>query len=283
MVLIEELLFDLEDRLNENNIKSKDIDKFFYVYGLDVKELKKLFAINWNDGIILENLIKTFSSDNKYKDDKIDLLTLVSDATDIENDREKILACTSIINGIEDFKGDIKSLTEIVNKVMNSKTKEGAILSKKIVRNILGFINEEGYSEKDLFALRVRLSEIVGFVTREEETYKIEATDKIIESYPKNNLGVLCGIVYSIMSSENNNQTSAIIDVANNKKAREEGLTLKMCLTASKLNKESLLELYQILDFSSEMSNQELNDEIEYIINKDRNIKSKQRKISANK
>lgn len=283
MVLIEELLFDLEDRLNENNIKSKDIDKFFYVYGLDVKELKKLLAINWNDGIILENLIKTFSSDNKYKDDKIDLLTLVSDATDIENDREKILACTSIINGIEDFKGDIKSLTEIVNKVVNSKTKEGAILSKKIVRNILGFINEEGYSEKDLFALRVRLSEIVGFVTREEETYKIEATDKIIESYPKNNLGVLCGIVYSIMRSENNNQTSAIIDVANNRKAREKGLTLKMCLTASKLNKESLLELYQILDFSSEMSNQELNDEIEYIINKDRNIKSKQRKISANK
>ena len=85
------------------------------------------------------------------------------------------------------------------------------------------------------------------------------------------------------MRSENNNQTSAIIDVANNRKAREKGLTLKMCLTASKLNKESLLELYQILDFSSEMSNQELNDEIEYIINKDRNIKSKQRKISANK
>lgn len=283
MVLIEELLFDLEDRLNENNIKSKDIDKFLYIYGLDVKELKELLAINWNDGIILENLIKTFSSDNKYKKDKIELLTLVSDNTDIENDKEKILACTSIINGIGDFKGDIKSLREIVNKVLFSKTEEGAILSKKIVRDILEFINEEGYSEKDLPALRVRLSEIIGFVTREEEIYKIEAADKVIESYPKDKLGVLCGIVATIMSAENNNQTSAIIDVSDNKEVREKGLTFKMCLTASKLNEESLLELYQVLDFSSEMSDQELNDEIEYIIKKDRNMKSKQRKISANK
>ncbi|MGM9878765.1 MAG: hypothetical protein ACI31R_01930 [Bacilli bacterium] len=282
MVLIEELLFDLEDRLNKNKINSKDIDKFLYVYGLEEKELKSLLDINWNDKIILENLIKTFSSNNEYKKDKIELLTLVSDNTDIKKDKEKILACTSIINNIEFFQDDKQRLTEIVNKLINSKTEEGAIVSKKLARDILEFINEEDYDEQTMYGLRIRLAEIIGFITRTEEKDKIVIADKVAETYPKDKLGTLCGIVCSIMKAENKNQTSTIVDIANNKEINKKGLALKASLIATKLSDEKLLELYQVLDCSGEMTESELNDELEYIINKQKQT-SKQRKISANK
>lgn len=281
MVLIEELLFNLKERLNSNNINSKEIDNYMDIYSLDAKELKRLLDINWNDKVILKNLIKAFSSNDEYKQDKIELLTFVSDRLDKENDKEKILACTSIINNIESFKEDKECLTRIVNKFINSKTEQGALVSKKIARDVLEFINELDYNERAKFGLKLRLSGIIGFVTREEENYKIDAMEKAAQIYPKNKLGELGGILYSISKSENNNQTSAIIDIVNNKGLQQKKLTLKACLCSSKLSDEKLLELYQVLDCSNEMSEVEIDDEIEYIMAKEE--MKKQRKISANK
>ena len=281
MVLIEELLFNLKERLNSNNINSKEIDNYMDVYSLDAKELKKLLDINWNDKIILKNLIKAFSSNDEYKQDKIELLTLVSDKLDKEKDKQKILACTSIINSIESFQDDKDCLTRIVNKFINSKTEQGALVSKKIARDILEFINELDYNERAKFGLRLRMSEIIGFITREEEKYKIDAMEQVSQIYPKNKLGELGGILYSISQSENDNQTSAIIDIVNNKGLQQKKLTLKACLCSSKLSDEKLLEIYQVLDCSNEMSEVEIDDEIEYIMAKEE--MKKQRKISANK
>ena len=73
MVLIEEILFNLKERLNNNNINLKDIDNYMDVYSLDVEDLERLLDINWNDKIILKNLIKVFSSNDEYKQDKIEL------------------------------------------------------------------------------------------------------------------------------------------------------------------------------------------------------------------
>lgn len=281
MVLIEDILFNLKERLNNNNINLKDIDNYMDVYSLDVEDLERLLDINWNDKIILKNLIKAFSSNDEYKQDKIELLTFVSDKLDIKNDKEKILACASIINSIESFKDDKDCLKRIVNKFTNSKTEQGALVSKKIARDVLEFINELDCDERAKFGLRVRLSEIIGFITREEEKYKIDAMEQVSKIYPKNKLGELGGIFYSISKSENSNQTSTIIDIANNKGLQQKKLTLKACLCSSKLSDEKLLDLYQVLDCSNEMSEAELNDEIEYIMSKEEI--EKQRKISANK
>ena len=122
MDTIEELLFQLDNKVSENKIKTNKIDKYIYIYALEPDELKELVSINWNDGIILEGLIKAFSSNSKYKKDKIALLAYVSDNTDIKNDEAKISSCASVIKCIDDFRGDIKCLTEIVEKIVNSKT-----------------------------------------------------------------------------------------------------------------------------------------------------------------
>ena len=76
------------------------------------------------------------------------LLTFVSDKLDVKNDKEKILACASIINSIESFKDDKDCLKRIVNKFTNSKTEQGALVSKKIARDVLEFINELDCDER---------------------------------------------------------------------------------------------------------------------------------------
>ena len=60
MDTIEELLFQLDNKVSENKIKTNKIDKYIYIYALEPDELKELVSINWNDGIILEGLIKAF-------------------------------------------------------------------------------------------------------------------------------------------------------------------------------------------------------------------------------
>ena len=275
MDTIEELLFQLDNKVSENKIKTNKIDKYIYIYALEPDELKELVSINWNDGIILEGLIKAFSSNSKYKKDKIALLAYVSDNTDIKNDEAKILSCASVIKCIDDFRGDIKCLTEIVEKIVNSKTDEGARTAKYIVKEFIDFLNEEDYSEETMRNLRIRLSEIVGFVTRAEEEYKIKAIKEVVDVYPKEKVGTTCGLVYGIAQTKNKAQSDAIVDIVNSKDMESKGLVLKASLYASKLEEDDLVRMNQFIYSANNMSELQANDEMDDIINRGKSVQRK--------
>lgn len=275
MDTIEELLFQLDNKVSENKIKTNKIDKYIYIYALEPDELKELVSINWNDGIILEGLIKAFSSNSKYKKDKIALLAYVSDNTDIKNDEAKISSCASVIKCIDDFRGDIKCLTEIVEKIVNSKTDEGARTAKYIVKEFIDFLNEEDYSEETMRNLRIRLSEIVGFVTRAEEEYKIKAIKEVVDVYPKEKVGTTCGLVYGIAQTENKAQSDAIVDIVNSKDMESKGLVLKASLYASKLEEDDLVRMNQFIYSANNMSELQANDEMDDIINRGKSVQRK--------
>lgn len=275
MSTIEDLLFQLDNKVSENKIKTNKIDKYIYIYALEPDELKELVSINWNDGIILEGLIKAFSSNSKYKKDKIALLAYVSDNTDIKNDEAKISSCASVIKCIDDFRGDIKCLTEIVEKIVNSKTDEGARTAKYIVKEFIDFLNEEDYSEETMRNLRIRLSEIVGFVTRAEEEYKIKAIKEVVDVYPKEKVGTTCGLVYGIAQTENKAQSDAIVDIVNSKDMESKGLVLKASLYASKLEEDDLVRMNQFIYSANNMSELQANDEMDDIINRGKSVQRK--------
>ena len=275
MSTIEDLLFQLDNKVSENKIKTNKIDKYIYIYALEPDELKELVSIDWNDGIILEGLIKAFSSNSKYKKDKIALLAYVSDNTDIKNDEAKISSCASVIKCIDDFRGDIKCLTEIVEKIVNSKTDEGARTAKYIVKEFIDFLNEEDYSEETMRNLRIRLSEIVGFVTRAEEEYKIKAIKEVVDVYPKEKVGTTCGLVYGIAQTENKAQSDAIVDIVNSKDMESKGLVLKASLYASKLEEDDLVRMNQFIYSANNMSELQANDEMDDIINRGKSVQRK--------
>lgn len=258
MVVIEELLFELEKRLEENGIKKKDIDKYMYVYILELEELKRLLSIDWNDRIILENLIKSFSCDSENEDERIECLKYVSDNTDIRVDEAKILACTDIIKKINLFKGDKDCLFEIINKIMNAKTEEGMKVASYVTKDILEYLNEEDYAEETLRRLRIRLSEIVGFITRFDEVYKVNAAKEIVDIYPKEKLGNLCMLLALMDSAKDEKHVHAIIDVSRKKGMRSANLDLVASLKSLKMNDEKLEELYQILSYADQVSLEDL-------------------------
>lgn len=218
MLEIADLLEKLNVRLKENDINKKDVDKFVYIYLFNAEDLEKLLSLEWNDAIILSGLIKAISSTSKNSEKRISLLEDISNSTDIKYDRKKIRAATKVVNGIDAFREDTDMASLITGMIVNSKTDEGALIAANVTRDILDHYQEKlHYKEAQEGDITIRLASIVGFITRAEDVYKIEAFNDIVNRYDKNKLGVMCGLVALANMATNEEEARMVADIASNK------------------------------------------------------------------
>ena len=273
MVRIEELYGEIENRLKENGISKHNIDKYMYLYGLEIDDLEKILAIDWNDEIIFEHLIKTYASTSKNRDDKAKLLEYISDNTDINKDRQKIISSSNIVNEMDEFKDDYDNIFLIIRMVLASKTNDGAAGALTVTKKVLDYLREEENTNEMNKLLRCRLVEIIGFMTRTEDSYKASAITDMIESKSDLNLGVLCGLSSIISRATDEKQVSTIIDISNNKGVKDKSLELIMANKAINCNIYSLPSLYEILSYSDEVNRNDLILDIDQI--KDENVRQR--------
>lgn len=261
MSCYEDLLLQLENKLKDNNIKKKDVKDYIYLYGLNQEDLKKLLSTSFDNEIILSKLIKVLSIDNKYQDKEVQLLEKVSLDTDIKYDREKIVSLTSIINQISLFGDNVDLLETILDMGLRSKTKEASIEISKVVKDIMEYLSEDESIEIDR-GLIIRLVEIIGFMTRTNDVYKVKASSDIVNNYPKDKIGSMCGLIAIMNKSSNKFQAEMIVDIAKNKGIRNHGLELDVAEVASKANISSLEEVSEILSYSDIVTEDDLKDDI---------------------
>lgn len=273
----EELLTKLDERLKKNKIKKREVMAYYYIYAMKPEELEKLLSLDWDNKIILGYLIKSFSSDEKYQDKKIELLEDLSKDTDIKYDKPKIEAAGMLINNISLFRKDTYILELIVGMIKRSKTNLGATESARITRELLEYLNEnlegEPLKEKDI---TVRLAEIVGFITRMEDEYKVREASNIAYYYPNEKIGTMCGLIAVLNNAENEKQASMVVDIAANRNIYKAGLELEAANKAVKSDDESLEEIAEILSYADIVTKDDLRADIA-------SIKTKEQKAENNK
>lgn len=274
----EELLTRLDERLKKNKIKKREVMAYYYIYAMKPEELEKLLSLDWDNKIILGYLIKSFSSDEKYQDEKIELLEKLSRDTDIKYDKPKIEAAGMLINNISLFRKDTYILELIIGMIERSKTNLGATESARITRELLEYLNEnlegEPLREKDI---TVRLAEIVGFITRMEDEYKVRAASSIAYYYPNEKIGTMCGLIALLNNAENEKQASMIIDIAANKDIYKAGLELEAANKAVKSDDESLEEIAEILSYADIVTKDDIRADIASVKTKEEKLEAKQR------
>lgn len=274
----EELLTKLDERLRKNKIKKREVMAYYYIYAMKPEELEKLLSLDWDNKIILGYLIKSFSSDEKYQDEKIELLEKLSRDTDIKYDKPKIEAAGMLINNISLFRKDTYILELIIGMIKRSKTNLGATESARITRELLEYLNEnlegEPLREKDI---TVRLAEIVGFITRMEDEYKVRAASSIAYYYPNEKIGTMCGLIALLNNAENEKQASMIVDIAASKDIYKAGLELEAANKAVKSDDESLEEIAEILSYADIVTKDDLRADIASVKTKEEKLETKQR------
>ena len=270
----EELLTKLDERLKKNKIKKREVMAYYYIYAMKPEEL----SLDWDNKIILGYLIKSFSSDEKYQDKKIELLEKLSKDTDIKYDKPKIEAAGMLINNISLFRKDTYILELIVGMIKISKTNLGATESARITRELLEYLNEnlegEPLKEKDI---TVRLAEIVGFITRMEDEYKVRAASSIAYYYPNEKIGTMCGLIAVLNNAENEKQASMVIDIAADRNIYKAGLELETANKAVKSDDESLEEIAEILSYADIVTKDDLRADIASVKTKEQKKEIKQR------
>ena len=215
---IADLLTQLDKRLKENNIRKKDIDKYMYIYLFDEEDLERLLSLEWDNPIVLSSLIKAISSTSKNKEKKIALLEEIIDKTDIRYDREKVLAATKVVNGIDMFREDTDMASLITGMILNSKTDEGARAAASVTRDVLEYYEEKLHDKEHKEGdITIRLASIVGFITRAEDVYKVNAFYDITRRYSKDKLGVMCGLVSIANMATNKEDANMVVDIDSNK------------------------------------------------------------------
>lgn len=278
--MIERLLFDIEEKLKNEGLDKKKVNNYSDIYSLDIEDLQKLVEMEWTNENVLSSMIKTFGiEDKQLKNDKLKLLKWVNSNLDKE-ETLKINSCLKVINHLEEFKNDYSCAEGMVIKFAHSKTDEGVKLACATSLSLLENLNEEDYSEELMNIARTRISEIIGFITRTEEEFKINDMKNLIEVGPTDKLGVLCALIITIVSSKNEKQTSAIVDIVKNKDIYNNDLTLMAASFASHSSDEDLNKIYQLLGYTKNLENLELNNELEEIISDsiEQSIKPVQRK-----
>ncbi len=274
----EELLTKLDERLRKNKIKKREVMAYYYIYAMKPEELEKLLSLDWDNKIILGYLIKSFSSDEKYQDEKIELLEKLSRDTDIKYDKPKIEAAGMLINNISLFRKDTYILELIIGMIKRSKTNLGATESARITRELLEYLNEnlegEPLREKDI---TVRLAEIVGFITRMEDEYKVRAASSIAYYYPNEKIGTMCGLIALLNNAENEKQASMIVDIAASKDIYKAGLELEAANKAVKSDDESLEEIAEILSYADIVTKDDIRADIASVKTKEEKLETKQR------
>lgn len=274
----EELLTKLDERLRKNKIKKREVMAYYYIYAMKPEELEKLLSLDWDNKIILGYLIKSFSSDEKYQDEKIELLEKLSRDTDIKYDKPKIEAAGMLINNISLFRKDTYILELIIGMIKRSKTNLGATESARITRELLEYLNEnlegEPLREKDI---TVRLAEIVGFITRMEDEYKVRAASSIAYYYPNEKIGTMCGLIALLNNAENEKQASMIVDIAASKDIYKAGLELEAANKAVKSDDESLEEIAEILSYADIVTKDDIRADIASVKTKEEKSETKQR------
>ena len=274
----EELLTKLDERLRKNKIKKREVMAYYYIYAMKPEELEKLLSLDWDNKIILGYLIKSFSSDEKYQDEKIELLEKLSRDTDIKYDKPKIEAAGMLINNISLFRKDTYILELIIGMIKRSKTNLGATESARITRELLEYLNEnlegEPLREKDI---TVRLAEIVGFITRMEDEYKVRAASSIAYYYPNEKIGTMCGLIALLNNAENEKQASMIVDIAASKDIYKAGLELEAANKAVKSDDESLEEVAEILSYADIVTKDDIRADIASVKTKEEKSETKQR------
>lgn len=274
----EELLTKLDERLRKNKIKKREVIAYYYIYAMKPEELEKLLSLDWDNKIILGYLIKSFSSDEKYQDEKIELLEKLSRDTDIKYDKPKIEAAGMLINNISLFRKDTYILELIIGMIKRSKTNLGATESARITRELLEYLNEnlegEPLREKDI---TVRLAEIVGFITRMEDEYKVRAASSIAYYYPNEKIGTMCGLIALLNNAENEKQASMIVDIAASKDIYKAGLELEAANKAVKSDDESLEEIAEILSYADIVTKDDIRADIASVKTKEEKLETKQR------
>lgn len=274
----EELLTKLDERLRKNKIKKREVMAYYYIYAMKPEELEKLLSLDWDNKIILGYLIKSFSSDEKYQDEKIELLEKLSRDTDIKYDKPKIEAAGMLINNISLFRKDTYILELIIGMIKRSKTNLGATESARITRELLEYLNEnlegEPLREKDI---TVRLAEIVGFITRMEDEYKVRAASSIAYYYPNEKIGTMCGLIAVLNNAENEKQASMIVDIAASKDIYKAGLELEAANKAVKSDDESLEEIAEILSYADIVTKDDIRADIGSVKTKEEKLETKQR------
>lgn len=274
----EELLTKLDERLKKNKIKKREVIAYYYIYAMKPEELEKLLSLDWDNKIILGYLIKSFSSDEKYQDKKIELLEKLSRDTDIKYDKPKIEAAGMLINNISLFRKDTYILELIIGMIKRSKTNLGATESARITRELLEYLNEnlegEPLREKDI---TVRLAEIVGFITRMEDEYKVRAASSVVYYYPNEKIGTMCGLIALLNNAENEKQASMIVDIAASKDIYKAGLELEAANKAVKSDDESLEEIAEILSYADIVTKDDIRADIASVKTKEEKLEAKQR------
>lgn len=259
----ENLLVQLEDRLKEKNIKKGEVSKYLLLYGFEPSDLERLLSVNWDNAIILNHLITTISFDNEYRDKKVELLEHISDNTDIKYDKDKIKSLTSLVKNIDLFSSDLDMLDIIVNMVLKAKTELGAVSSVEVTNKLLEYFSED--DQKVDRGTLLRMVEIVGFMTREEEIYKVEAAKEITKNYSKNKIGSMCGLVAIMDVAKNKDQAQMVVDISKNKGICNHGLELEAAIKAVKTDINGLEELSEVLSYSNLVAEDDLRDDINAI------------------
>lgn len=264
--MIEMLLFDIEEKIKKEGLDKNKIKNYKDIYSLPIEDLKKISKLDWNSENVLSSIIKSLSTeDEKLKNDKMQLLEYVTLNID-KKETVKINSCLKIINHLEELKNDYRCAEGIVIKISHSKTEKGAKLAAATSLSLLEILNEEEYSEEFMNMGRTRISEIVGFITRTEEEHKINDIENLIKVGPNDKLGVLCALIITIVVSENEKQSSAVVDIVKNKDINN-NLTLLISSFISKSSDEDIEKIYELLGYTKYLSEEELNNEFEEIIN----------------
>ena len=161
--------------------------------------------------------------------------------------------------------------------IKRSKTNLGAKESARITRELLEYLNEnlegEPLKEKDI---TVRLAEIVGFITRMEDEYKVREASNIAYYYPNEKIGTMCGLIAVLNNAENEKQASMVVDIAANRNIYKAGLELEAANKAVKSDDESLEEIAEILSYADIVTKDDLRADIA-------SIKTKEQKAENNK
>lgn len=276
--MIEMILLEINNKLKEEKIDKKKVKNYSDIYSLSLENLEEILKLDWVNESVLSSIIRVYSSD-KEVEEKIKLIKLILRNLD-KKDEVKISSSLKVVEHLEEFKEDYVSSQKIVSNIMSSMCDKGAKVASDTAIKLLEDLNEEDYDTMFMNVGRTRISEIVGFITREEDENKIDEAKELLKTKLTGKLGVICYMVAVLMECENEKQVSTVVDVAKSENSISNHSKLVFASIASRSSDENLEKIYDLLGYAGYLTEEEISCELEELISSNSSERAIARKIT---
>ena len=195
--------------------------------------------------------------------------SILKELNNLEKDIEieKLKACLNIIILNNEYNKDDENCLDIIKRVKNSKEDHSLVESVNFLERFWKYYSDKDLSEIDKCGLKARIKEGVTFLSKFNLEEQSELAGKII-SDDKNNLGDVCRYLCCISMLDNINQVNTLERIVDDEKINVNSLELLAIPLVLKADNKDLSKLNDLLDFSYEMDNVEMKNNLKTLSRK---------------